>query len=243
MIKPRIDASWKKLLLVNYTIDPVLVRPYVPYNTEIAFYEDKCFISLVGFLFLNVRLMGIPFPFHTNFVEINLRFYVRRKHEDNWRYGVVFIREVVALPIVSLIANEIAGEHYATLPVRHSIIKNADTLTVEYGWKKQQWHSFKINCQLNPAQMILNSSEDFLTSQHWGYTQLKGKRAHEYSVEHPKWDIHKTKDYSLNVDFEKAYGSKFAFLNQQTPYSVFLAEGSKILMQKEKTMRSNISEE
>ena len=239
MIKPRIDASWKKLLLVNYTIDPNIVKPYIPYNTEIAFYNDKCFVSLVGFLFLNVRLMGVPFPFHTNFLEINLRFYVRRRHKEEWRYGVVFLKEIVALPIVSLIASKLAGEHYVTHPMKHAIEKNANNLSVEYSWKKKRWHSFKINTHPDYFPMVKDSSEDFLTSQHWGYTKLTGNKAYEYSVEHPKWEVYKTIDHSIDVDFEVAYGAEFAFLNQQTPYSVFLAEGSPILMQKEKTMRAS----
>ena len=105
MIRPSIDAKWKKLLLVNYPIDKAYLEPFLPYHTEFALWNNACYVSLVGFLFLDVKIGGIPVPLHTNFVEINLRFYVRRKIKDEWRYGVVFLKEIVALPAVTFIAN------------------------------------------------------------------------------------------------------------------------------------------
>ena len=40
-------------------------------------------------------MFGIPVPFHRNFEEVNLRFYVRRFADGGWRRGVVFVRELV----------------------------------------------------------------------------------------------------------------------------------------------------
>src|SRR5687768_9318119 len=101
MIRPAIDAKWKKLLLINYPVEPGLLKPSLPYQTEFALWYNTCYVSLVGFLFLDVKIGGIPIPLHTNFVEINLRFYVRRGIKNEWRYGVVFLKEIVALPAVS----------------------------------------------------------------------------------------------------------------------------------------------
>ena len=36
------------------------------------------YVSLVGFRFLNTRVLGVSIPFHRDFDEVNLRFYVRR---------------------------------------------------------------------------------------------------------------------------------------------------------------------
>ncbi len=237
MLKPRIDAKWKKLLLANYPVDTHLLDPYLPYGTEHALLDQKSYISLVGFLFLDVKLMGIKIPFHVNFVEVNLRFYVRRRFENEWRYGVVFIREFVALPMVSFIANTVARENYESVPMRHMMSSGKDTLTVEYSWQKEEWHSMQITAGSNSFPIPDASHMHFFTVQHWGYSKVNAHKAYEYSVEHPHWDMYSTREYCIDVDFGKSYGSKFAFLNNQQPESVFLAEGSGITMIKQKTIK------
>ena len=81
--------------MLNYVVDPRLIRPLVPPGTEIDYENNQTFVSIVGFLFLETRLLGLPIPLHRNFEEVNLRFYVRKKSADMWRRGVVFIRELV----------------------------------------------------------------------------------------------------------------------------------------------------
>ena len=92
---PFLTAQWRHLVLINYEIAPEIVRPYVPRGTEIDSFDGRTYASLVGFLFLDTRLRGVPIPFHRNFEEVNLRLYVRRKGAEGWRRGVVFVREIV----------------------------------------------------------------------------------------------------------------------------------------------------
>ena len=50
------------------------------------------FVSLVGFRFLRTRVRGVAIPWHTDFEEVNLRFYVRRRAPGGEeRRGVVFV--------------------------------------------------------------------------------------------------------------------------------------------------------
>jgi uncharacterized protein YqjF (DUF2071 family) len=77
--------------MLNYEVEPERLMPLVPKGTELDTHDGKTFVSMVGFLFLNTRVMGLAIPFHRDFEEINLRFYVRRKAEDGWRRGVVFV--------------------------------------------------------------------------------------------------------------------------------------------------------
>lgn len=74
-----LKAEWRKLAIINYEINPDLLLQYLPEGTELDFYRGKCYVSLVGFMFLNTRLLGLPIPFHRNFEEVNLRFYVKKK--------------------------------------------------------------------------------------------------------------------------------------------------------------------
>src|SRR5205807_6370526 len=107
--------------MLNYFVDDRLLTPLVPCSTEIDFENGEPFLSIVGFLFLDTRLLGVPIPLHRDFEEVNLRFYVRRKSADTWRRGVVFIRELVPRRAIALIARAFYGERYFALPMKHNI--------------------------------------------------------------------------------------------------------------------------
>src|SRR5271165_1698092 len=92
-----LSAEWRDLVMLNYEVDPNLLSRYVPPATALDSFQGRTYLSLVGFRFCRTKLLGcLPVPFHANFDEVNLRFYVRRKAGNNDdRRGVVFIAEVV----------------------------------------------------------------------------------------------------------------------------------------------------
>ena len=107
MPKPFLEAEWRNLLMVNFPIDPKILQPNLPCHTELDDFEGTYYVSLVGFLFANTKVMGISYPFHRTFEEVNLRFYVRYKEDGRWKRGVVFIREIVPKPAISFVANRL----------------------------------------------------------------------------------------------------------------------------------------
>src|SRR5690606_42008242 len=127
-----LSAEWRKLALGNYEVDPVLLKSYLPFGTELDFWNDTCYVSLVGFMFLNTRLLGISVPFHRNFEEVNLRFYVRYKEGNEWKRGVVFIKEIVPKAAITLVANTIYGENYQTMKMAHLWEETPEARTVGY---------------------------------------------------------------------------------------------------------------
>ena len=213
--------------MVNYKIDPKILKPYLPNRTEIDLWNDCCYVSVVGFMFLNTKVLGLSVPFHTNFEEVNLRFYVRFKENDVWKRGVVFIKEYVPKTALTLIANTIYGEHYETVSMKHYWEISDNNICVSYSWEKENIENLiKVNTQPNPEMISIGSEEEFITEHYWGYTRLNELTTLEYGVEHPRWEVYKTKDYTIQIDFEKNYGKAFSFLHNQNPDSVFLAEGS-----------------
>jgi len=120
-VQPFLTANWRYLAMLNYVVDPQLITPLVPADTEIDFENGETFLSVVGFLFLDTRLLGLPIPLHRDFEEVNLRFYVRRESADTWRRGVVFIRELVPRPAIALVARALYGENYIAVPMKHEI--------------------------------------------------------------------------------------------------------------------------
>jgi len=99
-----LTAKWHDLIMANYEIDPSLLTDSVPKGTELDFHESRCFVSLVGFMFLDTRVLGLPVPFHINFEEVNLRFYVKRETESEIRRGVVFVKEIVPRFAIAAVA-------------------------------------------------------------------------------------------------------------------------------------------
>ena len=118
-MQPFLTANWRYLAMLNYTVDPGLLTPLIPLATEIDFENGDTFLSVVGFLFLDTRLLGLQIPLHRDFEEVNLRFCVRRKSADTWRRGVVFIRELVPRHAIALIARACYGENYLAVPMKH----------------------------------------------------------------------------------------------------------------------------
>ena len=88
-MKPFLTAEWKHLLNVTYRVPPELLIDKVPPGVELDIQDGTAFASVVAFDFLNTRVRGLTIPFHVNFPEINLRFYI--KHQG--KRGVMFWKE------------------------------------------------------------------------------------------------------------------------------------------------------
>src|ERR1700733_4846171 len=111
MTKKRfLQAQWTNLLMLNYEVDPEILKPYLPPATELDLWQGKALVSMVGFLFKNTRVFGVKWPLHVNFEEVNLRFYVRHFNGTEWKRGAVFISEIVPKRVISLMANTLYNE-------------------------------------------------------------------------------------------------------------------------------------
>lgn len=230
MTKPFLVAEWRKLVLANYSINPEILSTYLPAGTELDFWDNKCYVSLVGFMFLNTKVKGIKVPGHVNFEEVNLRFYVKRIDESGEvKRGVVFIKEIVPKPIITFVANKLFKEHYETMAMNHLWEEKGNTRTVKYVWYKDNRENLiLVEAEKEAKEMLPSSKEFFITEHYWGYSKGKGNTANEYEVKHPSWKVYPVKKAAINVDFGLTYGDEFEFLNQQQPASVMLAEGSEI---------------
>ncbi|MBL7724162.1 MAG: DUF2071 domain-containing protein [Chitinophagaceae bacterium] len=223
-----LEAEWRKLAMANYAVDMRTLKDYLPYKTEIDSWNGICYVSLVGFLFQNTKIKGFKVPFHINFEEVNLRFYVRYYDNGALKRGVVFIKEIVPKPALTFVANTVYKEKYETMPMSHSWTTSAGILTTEYKWKKKRWNSLTLCTETTQRPIEIGSEEEFITEHYWGYTKITDLKTSEYQVEHPRWEVYPVKNYQIDVDFEDIYGHDFSFLQKETPKSVILAEGSLI---------------
>lgn len=215
--------------MANYEIEPSLLSNFLPKETELDFFEGKCYVSLVAFNFLNTKVLGVPVPFHINFEEVNLRFYVYRKTNSEIRRGVVFIKEIVPRRAIAIVARTFYGEPYETWKMRYE--ESANELA--YFWSKSACRNYiLVERGENLGVPAENSHEEFIIEHYWGYTKRGARRTDEYKVEHPKWNLFNVNKAEINVDFGFTYGEKFSFLSTRKPRTVLLAKGSEISVYK-----------
>jgi uncharacterized protein len=112
----------------------------------------------------------------------------------------------------------------------HSWTAEGQYQEIQYRWFKEKWNSLRVKAVRDGVEITQSSEAEFITEHFWGYTQLTGNKTSEYGVEHPRWQIYPVVDYKVDVDFNKIYGADFEFLTGATPKSIFLAEGSEIVV-------------
>ncbi|KKL23277.1 hypothetical protein LCGC14_2426990, partial [marine sediment metagenome] len=228
-----LTAEWQKLVFLNYKINSQLLMPYLPAGTKLDLWNGDCYVSLVGMMFDNTKLLGIRVPFHVKFEEVNLRFYVNRIENGIIKKGVVFIKEIVPKPALTYVAKLVYDEKYETLPMSHSWLLEEDVYTITYNWKKKDtWNTMQVTAESKMHKITRHSDAEFIIERYWGYAKVDDTKSYEYEVKHPRWEIYAINQYECKVDFKTLYGEKFDFLSQANPDSVMLVEGSPVSIEK-----------
>jgi uncharacterized protein YqjF (DUF2071 family) len=230
-MKPFLTAEWRRLILLTYDVEPFLLEEYLPKGLELDLYKGRAFVSFVAFDFMETRIKGLKIPFHVNFPEVNLRFYVRHTDEDgNIKRGVVFIREFVPKACISTIANRFYNEHYSTIKMSSDYEIEEGQLTILHRLKKDGIeHELKFVLDNKPYFPKEDTTEHFFKEHEWGFGQSKSGKISMYRVEHPVWRVYPLKTrFELDIHFDKLYGENWAVLNGKLPYNILVAEGSEI---------------
>jgi uncharacterized protein len=226
-MKPFLTAEWRNLIMVNYEVNADILTPYLPLHTQLDSFNGKVYVSLVAFHFLNTKLKGISIPFHSDFEEVNLRFYVRYKEGQEWKRGVVFISELVPKPMIAFVARLLYGEKYKYSPIDSSV-KESVSRNLHFSWGKNSEYSIAAETEKKVVRLEEGSEAQFILEHYWGYTSLRNGSTSEYKVAHPSWNIYPVLNYKVDVNFETLYGKRFGFLNHIQPSSVVVAEGSPV---------------
>jgi hypothetical protein len=217
-----LTAEWRHLAMINYAIDPEVLRPLVPAGTGLDLWDGVAYVSLVGFMFLDTRLLGVPVPFHRAFEEVNLRFYVRRGEKR----GVAFIKELVPKVAVAAVARWVYHENYVAVPMDHLVL---DGGRVEYSWRHAgRTHHLAVHPDGPFEPLVPGSEAEFIAEHYWGYAAQPDGGTVEYQVAHPPWRAARVRAPEVDLDAGALYGREFAAALSAPPRSAFLAEGSAI---------------
>ncbi len=221
--------------MINYEVDPAILQQHLPPYTELDLFEGKALVSIVGFMFTDTRVFGVRWPLHTNFEEVNLRYYVKHFDGMQWKRGVGFVSEIVPKPVISIIANTLYNEHYSAASMKHEIVNTNEKVSATYHWKKRsrQWNSLSVEAINTPQPIAAGSAEEFIFEHYFGYNKLNTTTTIEYAVEHPRWQTYPVNKFELKCDSASFYGAAFVpFIDNVTPHSVFLAKGSEVIVRK-----------
>ena len=224
-----LSAEWRSLVMLNYTVDPALLAPHLPRGVELDWWQGEAVVSMVGFLFLDTHLLGMPVPFHRDFEEVNLRFYVRRRVGGEWRRGVTFLRELVPRRAIAWTARAIYNEPYLALPMHHRV----ESGLCEFAWEYQRArHRLGATFCGEPQLIAVGSEEEFIFEHYWGYTRQRDGGTVEYEVEHPRWRAWTAERHWFESDVAALYGAPFAAPLARSPRSAFVAEGSPVTVRR-----------
>lgn len=227
MARTFLTAEWRDLLIASYAVDPALLEPRLPPGLEPDLFEGRAVCSLVGFRFLNTRVLGVKWPGFVNFPEINLRFYVRENSGE--RRGVVFVRELVTSRLVAAIARGLYNEPYSKATISDRIERTGGALRVAY--------EFAIDGGVGrmaaeaDAEAIVppeDSPEYWFKEHQWGYGVTRRGKPLRYEVRHPVWACHRVRTVEIDVDWGRIYGREWAAMRDAEPINVVLAAGSEI---------------
>ena len=228
-----LTGEWRYLAMLNYRVDSALLEPYVPHRTTLDSWQGATYVSLVGFLFRDTRVLGVPIPLHRDFEEVNLRFYVRREVNGEVRRGVTFIREIVPRAAIAVVARLAYNEPYVARPMRHEIGAQQDVdaapSTIRYEWRQRAgWSALAIEASGAATELASGSEAEFITEHYWGYTRQRDGGMVEYHVTHPRWRTWTVTTAAVHGDLAELYGARLGEVVRRPPDSAFLAEGSAV---------------
>jgi len=235
-VKPRLGflaGELRYLAMLNFEIDPEALFPHVPPGTEIDMWRGKTFISVVGFLFLHARILGVPIFSHRCFEQVSLRFYVRRETEGGVRRGVAFIKQIVSKQATASIARLLYSKHFVTLPMTHKVdfsdLAERASGNIEYTWYHHgKWHGIHVEVKDDAGFPLPDSEEEFTIERYWGYSSQANGSCLEYRVEHPRWRVWLGSASAFTCDDASAYGPDLGACLIRTPSSALVAEGSPV---------------
>ena len=229
--------------MINYEAPAELLDPLVPAGVELDRWRNTLYVSVVGFLFQDTRVLGLAIPGHRSFEEVNLRFYVRREVPDETRRGVVFIRELVPRRAIALVARLLYNEPYRAVPMSHRFVPNSRTGTDrQYAWRAgDAWTTIHATADGPPRQLEVGSEEEFITEHYWGYTRQRDGATVEYEVTHPVWRVWQAAEPTLAADVVGLYGPAFGDALSRPVVSALIAEGSAITVHRPRRFMTRVS--
>lgn len=199
--------NWEDLLLLHWPLPPEELSPTIPDDLSLDLFEGQAWASVVGFRLTNLRLSGLRAIPWSDFLEVNLRTYVR---DREGRRGVWFHSlDSSDLPAV-LGARILYGLRY--FHSRITMQKTAGTLSFESG-RRSFWGraGATLAATLPPegkdSPLARSPLDQFLLERYrfWARRKL-GHQSSSALVCHRPYDAHLVEEGSYEGGLFRAWG-------------------------------------
>lgn len=227
-----ISAHWRDLLILSWPVEDDTLTPYLPNSFTLDRWEDRAYISLVGLYMDDVKVLGLP-AYPRRFSEINLRFYVRPQCDHDQRRGVVFLKQMVAHPLVAAAGRRLFREPMSSVPIVHECSEEempggGAQIRLRYALRfnrREQMISATAADDWWPAEP--GSIEEFLTARYWGYKAQSAGPVRAYQISRDPWRLTRVHDCDLDFDHRVLFGPQVAETLNDPPSSALMAHGSR----------------
>lgn len=177
--------TWRDLLFLHWPVDPDKLRCFVPEELELDLYDNTAWIGIVPFKTEGTRLRFLPpIPGPANFLEINVRTYVRYKGKS----GVYFF----SLDANSRTAVE-AASFGGFLPYRHAVMshrKKGGMISFKSRLIEKGIPEEKISLEFGvlPERAVSTLLEQWLTERYCLWTK-PGRHLFRVDIAHEPWEL------------------------------------------------------
>ncbi len=176
---------WKHLLFINYPVDEHTVGKIIPEGLEVDTFDGKAWITVLPFKIENFTVRRIPLKGIDQFLELNVRTYVRR----NGKPGVYFFR-LDAEKIM-----DVFGARFATLTYYNAemeMTKGRNSGTYHYLSRRKSNRQVVFEATFRPSEKTRVAEEGSLTKwladRYFLFSEC-GKSIFEGPIHHRAWRV------------------------------------------------------
>ena len=178
--------TWSKLLFAHWRIDQALLREHMPAALEMDLFDGDCWIGVVPFRMSDVSARSVPaLPFVSNFLELNVRTYVRYKGKT----GVYFFSLDASNPLA------VYGARASYSLPYHSARMHLDTTSdgaINYRSKRSSNKDVTLDATYKPSGSVFHSRpgslEEFLTERYCLFVESRGSILCG-DIHHVRWPL------------------------------------------------------
>ena len=207
--------SWDELLFAHWRVPFEKLRPLVPAELELDTFEGDCYVGVVPFAMRNVRPRYAPsVPLLSNFLELNLRTYVRdtrsNRESDKGDGGVYFFSLDCNNPVAVEVARKIYFLPYYNAQMKMS--KRGDEIDYQSVRLHAGEAALKFQGTYRPTSNVFYSQpgslESFLTERYCLLLSRNGKICRG-DIHHQQWPLQTAEATIVLNEIGEKYGFDF----------------------------------
>jgi uncharacterized protein len=180
--------TWSDLLFAHWPMRPQQLEHLIPSGLTIDTYEGNAWVGVIPLRMCRVRSRWFPpLPGLSNFLELNLRTYVRR----NGKPGVYFFSLDASNPLAVRYARKFFNLPY--WDARMSFRQENGTMAYRSERRHGTQPHLKLDCSYRPTGPVVlsskNSLEAFLTERYCLFTNDRAGNIYCGNVHHEQWPL------------------------------------------------------